>query len=75
MRDSLRNKLEELLEKSMDDGLNTDNPGERKDVLKATGAILVQLAKIDAKMPDDDDDETNFEAWSQKMTQTEKVKN
>lgn len=75
MRDSLRNKLEELLEKSMDDGLNTDNPGERKDVLKACGTIVVQLAKIDAKMDPDEGDETNFDSWSKTMKDNEKVKN
>lgn len=75
MKDSLRDKLERLMEALMDDGINAEDSSERKECLKISGSIFVQLAKIDAKMDDDDEEEKNFGSWQQKMAQAEGRKN
>lgn len=67
MKEQTRDNLLKLLDAVIKDGIDTDEAESRIDCLKTAGSIYVQIAKLDAKNPDDDEDENNFGAFQDKL--------
>jgi len=73
MKEELRDNLLKLLGKVISDGIDAETADARIDSLKTAGSIFVQIAKLDAKNPDDDDDDQNFGTFHEKLKSVEKA--